>query len=106
MVAHNHQDVTMQQGVACIGGSFLLRLVLAIVIILAFAVLSRAGGPNLIAGTTYFDSSVTGQPLVWPQGAIIYYTDQGDLSPCCRTPQPTVLSPAHSASGHRFRRRL
>jgi len=49
--------------------------------VLLFAVLSRAGGPKYIAGASYFDPSVLGQPLVWPQGAITYYTDQGDLSP-------------------------
>ena len=77
---HNH-DVTMQNSVARTLGSFLLRLALAAFIVLLFALLSRAGGPNLIAGTTYFDPAVTGQPLIWPQGAITYYTDQGDLSP-------------------------
>jgi len=45
------------------------------------ALLSRAGGPKDVAGTSYFDSTTTGQPLVWPQGLITYYTDQGDLSP-------------------------
>ncbi len=80
MAWHNH-DVTMQNSVARTLGSFLLRLALAAFIVLLFALLSRAGGPNLIAGTTYFDPAVTGQPLIWPQGAITYYTDQGDLSP-------------------------
>ncbi len=74
-------DMTMRSGVACTGASFLLRLALAVVIVLSFTLLSRAGGPNLVAGTTYFDPAVTGQPLLWPQGAITYYTDQGDLSP-------------------------
>lgn len=81
MAAHNKQDVTMRVGMACTRDSFLLRLALGFVIVLVSAVLSRAGGPNLIAGTTYFDPAVSGQPLVWPQGAITYYTDQGDLSP-------------------------
>ena len=62
-------------------GSFLLRLALAVVVVLSFALLSRAGGPNLVAGTTYFDPAVAGQPLTWPLGAVTYYTDQGDLSP-------------------------
>lgn len=81
MSAHNNKkDVTMRLGMACTRDSFFLRLALAFVIFLASAVLSRAGGPNLIAGTTYFDPAVSGQPLVWPEGAITYYTDQGDLS--------------------------
>lgn len=81
MAKHNQQDVTMFHQVACTRGSFLLRLALSVVIMLAFAATSRAGEPNLIAGTSYFDPAVTGQPLVWPQGAVTYFTDQGDLSP-------------------------
>jgi len=61
--------------------SFLPRLALAVTVVVFFSMLSRAGGPNRVAGTTYFDSSVSGQPLTWPQGIITYYTDQGDLSP-------------------------
>ncbi|MFZ0732880.1 MAG: IPT/TIG domain-containing protein [Candidatus Sulfotelmatobacter sp.] len=59
---------------------FLLRLAVAATIVLAFSLSLRAGGPKQIAGPTYFDPSMTGQPLVWPQGLITYYTDQGDLS--------------------------
>src|SRR3984885_11043815 len=61
--------------------SFLLRLALSTAMIFSWVVISRAGGPKSVAGTTYFDPTTTGQPLVWPQGIIIYYTDQGDLSP-------------------------
>jgi hypothetical protein len=61
--------------------SFLLRLALSMAMIFSWAVISRAGGPKSVAGTTYFDPTTTGQPLVWPQGIIIYYTDQGNLSP-------------------------
>jgi len=60
---------------------FLLRLLLAAAIILFVNLMSRAGGPKLVAGTVYFDPSTTGQPLIWPQGQITYFTDQGDLSP-------------------------
>src|SRR5581483_7669831 len=41
---------------------------------------AQAGGPALVAGASFFDPSVVGTPLTWPQGAITYYTDQGDLS--------------------------
>ncbi len=61
--------------------SFLVRLALSAAVILIFALLARAGGPKNVAGSSYFDPTVTGQPLVWPQGLITYYTDQGDLSP-------------------------
>ncbi|MGO9085762.1 MAG: IPT/TIG domain-containing protein [Candidatus Sulfotelmatobacter sp.] len=61
--------------------AFLLRLAVAVAVVFFFALLSRAGGPSYVAGTSYFDVTATGQPLVWPQGQITYYTDQGDLSP-------------------------
>ncbi len=46
-----------------------------------FPPLAQAGGPKYIAGVSYFDSGLAGTPLTWSQGAITYYTDQGDLSP-------------------------
>lgn len=61
--------------------TLLLRLALALAIVLCFALLSRAAGPEYVAGTTFFTSAVPGQPLVWAGGEILYYTDQGDLSP-------------------------
>jgi hypothetical protein len=64
-----------------LASSLLLRLAIAFAIVLLFTLLSHAGGPWSVAGTSYFDASTTGQPLVWPQGQITYYTDQGDLSP-------------------------
>ena len=33
------------------------------------------------SGGSYFNSATTGQPLVWSQGVVTYYTDQGNLSP-------------------------
>lgn len=63
---------------------FVLRLALAAVIVFFFALLSRAGGPKCVAGTSYFNSSAAGQPLVWAGGIISYYTDQGDLSPAAQ----------------------
>ena len=61
--------------------SFALRLALAIGIVIVFTLTSHAGGPKYVAGSSYFDPTATGQPLVWPQGQITYFTDQGDLSP-------------------------
>jgi len=61
--------------------SLLSRLAIALAIILVFALLSHAGGPKYVAGSSYFSSTVAGQPLTWAQGQVTYYTDQGDLSP-------------------------
>ncbi len=61
--------------------SFLLRLALTVALVFLLVVGTRAGGPKCVAGASYFDLTTNGQPLLWPQGAITYYTDQGDLSP-------------------------
>ena len=42
---------------------------------------AHAGGPLYVAGVSYFDPAVKGTPVTWYQGAVPYYTDQGDLSP-------------------------
>src|ERR1700757_59101 len=64
--------------------SFFLRLAWAVAMLLCFVAIFvpmlHAGGPKNVAGTSFFDPTATGQPLVWPLGQITYYTDQGDLS--------------------------
>ena len=75
------EEVTVTNCMASTARLFLLRLALTGAIVCCFVLLSRAGGPKCVAGTNFFDSTTAGQPLVWPQGLILYYTDQGDLSP-------------------------
>src|SRR5579884_1824889 len=58
----------------------MLKLVRTAAILLLLATFAFAGGPAYVAGASYFDPSVIGTPLTWPQGVINYYTDQGDLS--------------------------
>lgn len=58
---------------------FSLRLVAALGIVILFALMARAGGPEYVTGSSYFTNM--GQPLTWSQGVVNYYTDQGDLSP-------------------------
>jgi hypothetical protein len=72
--------VTIKTNLAFTARLFLLRLAFCAVIVLVAVLFARAGNPRNVAGTSYFDPGVTGQPLVWPQGVINYYTDQGDLS--------------------------
>lgn len=43
--------------------------------------LAAAGGPRYVAGVSFFNAGTKGTPLTWAQGAVNYYTDQGDLSP-------------------------
>lgn len=49
--------------------------------LLAGASMAWAGGPRWYAGSTYFDPSVMGQPIVWQNGIVNYYTDPVALSP-------------------------
>jgi len=56
-----------------------------------FAPLCHGGGPDYVAGSSYFDSSTMGQPLTWAQGQVNYYTDQGDLSPILPSGPANVL---------------
>jgi hypothetical protein len=74
-------DMTMTHSMAYTVRSFFLRLALAFFVVLACTLLARAGGPKEVAGSSYFNSITMGQPLIWPQGSIAYFTDQGDLSP-------------------------
>ena len=46
----------------------------------------HAGGPEFVAGASFFDPTIKGVPVTWPQGVVSYFTDQGDLS-------PTLLGP-------------
>ncbi len=62
-------------------GRLLLHLAAILAVVLSFVVIAIAGGPEYVAGSTFFDSAAMGQPLTWSQGQVNYYTDQGDLSP-------------------------
>ena len=59
--------------------TFALLVLLGLAVIL-FVELAHAGGPAHVAGASYFNASVQGQPLAWAGGGVHYYTDLGDLS--------------------------
>jgi hypothetical protein len=48
---------------------------------MAFAITLHAGGPEYVAGSSYFISGTMGQPVTWSSGQVNFYTDLGDLSP-------------------------
>src|ERR1700732_3081420 len=60
------------------------------VLLICSAVASRAGGPALIAGSGY-DPGVEGHPLIWANGSVQYFTDQGDLSPILPNSQADIF---------------
>jgi hypothetical protein len=71
--------------------SFFIRLTTALVIVLLFAALARAGGPKYVAGSGYFNPSTMGQPIIWSLGQVNYYTDRGDLSPILTNDSANLL---------------
>src|SRR5216684_8919449 len=56
------------------------RILAVAVLLVSIVVASRAGGPAFVAGSGY-DPGVEGHPLIWANGSVQYFTDQGDLSP-------------------------
>lgn len=50
-----------------------------------------AGGPRWYAGAAYFDPAAMGQPVVWKDGTVTYYTDQGALSPIVSNSQANSM---------------
>src|SRR5579862_7115936 len=45
-----------------------------------FTQLAHGGGPKYVAGVSYFDPSVKGNPVLWAQSPIQYFTDLGSLN--------------------------
>jgi hypothetical protein len=56
------------------------RIIVVAVFLLCSTVASRAGGPAFVAGSGY-NAGVEGQALIWANGSVEYFTDQGNLSP-------------------------
>ena len=56
-----------------------------------------AGGPKFVAGTSFFNSSVVGQPLHWANGQLNYYVDQGPLNATVTNQQARAMVDAAAA---------
>ena len=65
--------------------------VLLVAAALACGSRALAGGPRCYAGSAYFDPAVMGQPVVWKNGQVTYYTDQGALSPIVSKSQANTM---------------
>ncbi len=66
-------------------------LILALLVTDAGVPAAFAGGPRWVAGSSYFDPSTLGQPVVWENGVVNYYTDLGDLSPTVTQAQANAM---------------
>ncbi len=56
-----------------------------------------AGGPKYVAGVSYFNPSVLGQPVHWAGGRVNYYVDQGPLNDSIANQQATAMVDAAAA---------
>src|SRR5579864_2844860 len=54
---------------------------LALVLLIVLVELARAGGPQYVAGVSYFNAGLAGQPITWAGGTITYYSDLGRSKP-------------------------
>lgn len=70
----------------------------AVVVSLAlWPVAISAGGPRLVAGTTFFNPGVAGTPIHWANGQVNYYVDQGPLSATVSHQQAVAMVDAAAA---------
>lgn len=76
--------------------SLTLRLLVPALVLLA-PVVALAGGPKYIAGSTFFDPAVLGQPIHWSGGQVKYYVDQGPLNSAVTNQQATAMVDAAAA---------
>jgi hypothetical protein len=56
-----------------------------------------AGGPKYVAGVSFFNPGVLGQPIHWASGRVNYYVDQGPLSGSVTNTQATAMVDAAAA---------
>ena len=70
--------------------------VLATLLLLA-PIAAMAGGPKYVAGVSYFNPGVVGQPVHWVGGQVNYYVDQGPLNGSISNEQATAMVDAAAA---------
>jgi hypothetical protein len=57
-----------------------MRGVAIVLSVLLFCGAGFAGGPFNVAGVSGFQSGLSGTPITWANGQVMYFTDQGSLS--------------------------
>jgi hypothetical protein len=66
------------------------RIISTLIFLGCSAIASQAGGPAFVAGPGYA-AGVEGHPIIWANGSIQYFTDQGNLSPILSGAQADTL---------------
>ena len=74
----------------------IVRNVLALLLLILPSAL-HAGGPKFVAGVSWFNPGVLGQPLVWPGGQVTYFVDQGPLNTSINNQQAVAMVDAAAA---------
>ncbi len=64
---------------------------------LVLAVPAAGGGPRYVAGSSFFNPGVMGQPVHWVGGQVNYYVDQGPLNASIDNQQATAMVDAAAA---------
>ena len=75
----------------------LCSAILTSLALLLLAPAAFAGGPKYVAGVTYFNPAVLGQPIHWAGGQVNYYVDQGPLNSTVTNQQATAMVDAAAA---------
>jgi hypothetical protein len=70
---------------------------MVVICLLASKALLFAGGPKYVAGVSFFDPAVVGQPIHWAGGAVRYFVDQGPLNGSVSNSQATAMVDAAAA---------
>jgi hypothetical protein len=74
----------------------IIARVLSVILLLAPVSLS-AGGPKYVAGVSFFNPGIVGQPVHWAGGQVNYYVDQGALTSGIDNQQATAMVDAAAA---------
>ena len=70
---------------------------LPLMALLLAPVAANAGGPKYVAGVSFFNPAVLGQPVHWAGGKVNYYVDRGPLNSGITNQQATAMVDAAAA---------
>lgn len=73
------------------------RLAVLALLLLVSTAAAFAGGPKYVAGVSFFNPAVLGQPVHWSGGQLHYYVDQGPLNGTVNNQQATAMVDAAAA---------
>ena len=81
-----------QAGTHNVGQKWITALLAVVPLFVLFAAKPAwAGGPRWVAGSSYFNSSIEGQPITAAEGKLSYYLDQGPLSATVSNAQAATM---------------